>query len=97
MRDPVLKEAVVISRDPRHFIFSVETVGMMTAVEVLIKSLQVLKGKGEKLKEVSEVGVCVCVRERPTQPTPKHPNPKPNPQPPPPTFTHKRRRYKRSS
>eukprot|EP00520_Triparma_pacifica_P012768 CAMPEP_0118656390 /NCGR_PEP_ID=MMETSP0785-20121206/13465_1 /TAXON_ID=91992 /ORGANISM="Bolidomonas pacifica, Strain CCMP 1866" /LENGTH=385 /DNA_ID=CAMNT_0006549249 /DNA_START=65 /DNA_END=1219 /DNA_ORIENTATION=+ len=56
MRDPYLKDVVVISRDPNHFIFSVETVGMLTAVEVLKKSLVVLREKAENLaKEIKAV------------------------------------------
>lgn len=49
MRDPVLKESVKMTRLPNHFIFSVESVGMMPASVVLAESLRVLKTKCEKL------------------------------------------------
>ena len=58
MRDPVLAKAVSISRDPKHFVFSIETVGMISAVDVVLKALEVLSDKGKELK-----GEITAVRE----------------------------------
>jgi len=49
MRNPILKDAVKITRDPQHFIFSIESVGMMPAAVVLAESLRVLKEKCQNI------------------------------------------------
>jgi DNA-directed RNA polymerase I and III subunit RPAC1 len=49
MRNETLKRAVKMERDPGHFIFSIESVGMLSALEILCEALDVLKGKCEKL------------------------------------------------
>merc|ERR1712038_506310 len=45
MRDPILKESVKITRVPNHFIFSVESVGMMKPAVILAEALRVLQKK----------------------------------------------------
>ena len=45
MRNETLKEAVKITRIPNHFIFSVESVGMIPSSVILAESLRVLKNK----------------------------------------------------
>ena len=45
MRNDILKESVQITRIPNHFIFSVESVGMMPSAVILAESLRVLKSK----------------------------------------------------
>jgi len=47
MRNKKLKEAVKITRVPDHFIFSIESVGMLPAATILAEGLRVLKAKAE--------------------------------------------------
>lgn len=49
MRDPVLKDSVKITRVPDHFIFSVESVGMMSPGVILAEALRVLQAKSRNL------------------------------------------------
>ena len=56
MRSEVLKESISIDRVPDHFIFSIEAVGMMSAVDVLLEAIEVLKGKCERLSKLIEGG-----------------------------------------
>ena len=49
MRDPVLKESVKITRIPNHFIFSIESVGMLSPAIILAESLKVLQSKCSNL------------------------------------------------
>ncbi|EED88775.1 dna-directed RNA polymerase I 40kDa polypeptide, rpo1-1-like protein, partial [Thalassiosira pseudonana CCMP1335] len=45
MRNPTLKESIKMSRVPNHFIFSVESVGMMEPAVIVSEALKVLKEK----------------------------------------------------
>ena len=49
MRDPVLKESIKITRIPNHFIFSIESVGMMAPGVILSEALRVLQNKCRNL------------------------------------------------
>jgi DNA-directed RNA polymerase I and III subunit RPAC1 len=49
MRDPILKESVKITRIPNHFIFSIESVGMMKPGVILAEALRVLQTKSRNL------------------------------------------------
>ena len=49
MRDPILKESVKITRVPNHFIFSIESVGMMKPAVILAEALKVLQKKCRNL------------------------------------------------
>lgn len=49
MRDPILKESVKITRVPNHFIFSIESVGMMKPGVILAEALRVLQSKCRNL------------------------------------------------
>jgi DNA-directed RNA polymerase I and III subunit RPAC1 len=49
MRNPVLKESIKMSRIPNHFIFSVESVGMMEPAIIVAEALKVLKNKAINL------------------------------------------------
>lgn len=49
MRDPILKECVKITRIPNHFIFSIESVGMMKPGVILAEALRVLQAKCRNL------------------------------------------------
>ena len=49
MRDPILKESVKITRVPNHFIFSIESVGMLKPGVILAESLKVLQAKCKNL------------------------------------------------
>lgn len=49
MRDPVLKESVKITRVPNHFIFSVESVGMLQPGVIVAEALRVLQDKCRNL------------------------------------------------
>mmetsp|Transcript_10052 Transcript_10052/g.13071 ORF Transcript_10052/g.13071 Transcript_10052/m.13071 type:complete len:273 (+) Transcript_10052:676-1494(+) len=49
MKNPKLKEMVRITREPDHFIFSVESVGMIPASTVVAEAIRVLRQKSEKI------------------------------------------------
>jgi len=49
MRNEDLKNSVQITRIPNHFIFSVESVGMMPASVILAESMKVLKNKCQNI------------------------------------------------
>lgn len=49
MRNPILKESINITRVPNHFIFSIESVGMMSPGVILAESLRVLQSKCHNL------------------------------------------------
>mmetsp|Transcript_29810 Transcript_29810/g.45701 ORF Transcript_29810/g.45701 Transcript_29810/m.45701 type:complete len:396 (-) Transcript_29810:41-1228(-) len=49
MRNPVLKESIKMSRIPNHFIFSVESVGMVSPAVLVAEALRVLQGKCENV------------------------------------------------
>lgn len=49
MRDPILKESIKITRIPNHFIFSIESVGMMKPAVILAEALKVLQAKCKNL------------------------------------------------
>lgn len=49
MRHPVLKERIKMSRIPNHFIFEVESVGMMEPGVIVAEALKVLKEKCERV------------------------------------------------
>jgi DNA-directed RNA polymerase I and III subunit RPAC1 len=54
MRNPVLKESIKMSRIPNHFIFSVESVGMMEPAVIVAEALKVLKNKAINLSGLTE-------------------------------------------
>lgn len=54
MRNPVLKESIKMSRVPNHFIFSVESVGMLEPCVIVAEALKVLKGKCVKVSELAD-------------------------------------------
>ena len=49
MRNPKLKEAVKLTRVPNHFIFSVESIGMLPASTIVAEAIRVLKDKSTRL------------------------------------------------
>lgn len=49
MRNAILKESIKITRVPNHFIFSVESVGMLPPGVILAESLRILQGKCRNL------------------------------------------------
>lgn len=49
MRDPILKESIRMTRISNHFIFSVESVGMMKPGVILAEALRILQSKGSHL------------------------------------------------
>lgn len=54
MRNPVLKESIRMTRVPNHFIFSVESVGMMEPAVIVAEALKVLKEKCEKVSGLAD-------------------------------------------
>lgn len=54
MRNPSLAKKIKIERSARDFIFSIEAVGQISPVDCLVQAIEVLKGKGERLKGVME-------------------------------------------
>ena len=54
MRNPILKESIKMSRIPNHFIFSVESVGMMEPGVIVAESLKVLKEKCERVSGLAD-------------------------------------------
>lgn len=54
MRNPALKESIKMSRIPNHFIFSVESVGMMEPAVIVAEALKVLKNKAINLSGLTD-------------------------------------------
>lgn len=54
MRNPTLKESIKMSRVPNHFIFSVESVGMMEPAVIVSEALKVLKEKCERVNDLAD-------------------------------------------
>jgi DNA-directed RNA polymerase I and III subunit RPAC1 len=54
MRNPVLKESIKMNRIPNHFIFNVESVGMMEPAVIVAEALKILKEKCEKVVELAD-------------------------------------------
>lgn len=54
MRHEYLKEAVQMSRLPNHFIFNIESIGMLPAAVILAESLRVLQTKCDNLISLLE-------------------------------------------
>ncbi|KAL7530944.1 hypothetical protein ACHAWF_003568 [Thalassiosira exigua] len=54
MRNPVLKESIKMSRVPNHFIFSVESVGMLEPAVIVAEALKVLKEKCERVSGLAD-------------------------------------------
>ena len=54
MRNPTLKESIKMSRVPNHFIFSVESVGMMEPAVIVAEALKVLKDKCERVSGLAD-------------------------------------------
>ncbi len=54
MRNPVLKESIKMSRIPNHFIFNVESVGMMEPAIIVTEALKILKKKCERVSGLAE-------------------------------------------
>lgn len=59
MRNPKLKEAVRLTREPDHFIFSVESAGMMPAATIVSEAIRVLREKTDRL-----VSLCHELKEK---------------------------------
>lgn len=54
MRNEFLKNAIKMSRLENHFIFSIESVGMLPACIILAESLKILKEKAQNLERLLE-------------------------------------------
>ncbi|KAL7526439.1 hypothetical protein ACHAXR_002461 [Thalassiosira sp. AJA248-18] len=54
MRNPTLKESIKMSRVPNHFIFSVESVGMMEPAVIVAEALKILKEKCERVSGLAD-------------------------------------------
>jgi DNA-directed RNA polymerase I and III subunit RPAC1 len=54
MRNPILKESINMSRIPNHFIFNVESVGMMEPAVIVAEALRILKEKCERVVELAD-------------------------------------------
>mmetsp|Transcript_24750 Transcript_24750/g.59670 ORF Transcript_24750/g.59670 Transcript_24750/m.59670 type:complete len:439 (-) Transcript_24750:232-1548(-) len=54
MRNPILKESIKMSRVPNHFIFSVESVGMLEPAVIVAEALKILKEKCEKVSGLAD-------------------------------------------
>lgn len=54
MRNPTLKESIRMTRVPNHFIFSVESVGMMEPAVIVAEALKVLKEKCERVSGLAD-------------------------------------------
>jgi len=57
MRNPILKESVKITRKSDHFIFSIESVGMLPAAVILAESLLTLKRKCQNVIRLAEEAI----------------------------------------
>jgi DNA-directed RNA polymerase I and III subunit RPAC1 len=54
MRNPILKDSLRMTRIPDHFIFSVESVGMMEPGVIVAEALKILKGKCERVSGLAD-------------------------------------------
>ena len=54
MRNQVLKESIKMSRIANHFIFNVESVGMMEPAVIVAEALKILKEKCERVVELAD-------------------------------------------
>lgn len=54
MRDPILVESIRMSRLPKHFIFSVESVGMTSPAVLVAEALRVLQRKCQRLSDLAD-------------------------------------------
>jgi DNA-directed RNA polymerase alpha subunit len=54
MRHPKLAEAIRMSRIPNHYIFSIESVGMMSPGVPLAEALRILQAKCQHLTELAD-------------------------------------------
>jgi DNA-directed RNA polymerase alpha subunit len=54
MRNPILKESIKMSRVPNHFIFSVESVGMMAPAIIVAEALTILQKKCERVSALAD-------------------------------------------
>lgn len=59
MRSPKLKEAIRLTRVADHFIFSVESVGMLPASTIVAEAIRILRDKTDRL-----VGFCHELKEK---------------------------------
>lgn len=57
MRHPKLAEAIRMSRIPNHYIFSVESVGMMSPGVLIAEALRILQAKCQHLTELADKSV----------------------------------------
>ena len=54
MRNPILAEAIKMTRIPNHFIFSVESVGMMKPAVLVAEALRMLQAKCNRIIQLAE-------------------------------------------
>lgn len=54
LRNPALAEAVKMTRIPNHYIFSIESVGMMSPSVIVAEALKVLKEKSERVSALAD-------------------------------------------
>ena len=54
MRNPILKDSIRMTRIPDHFIFSVESVGMMEPAVIVAEALKILKEKCERVSGLAD-------------------------------------------
>jgi len=54
MRNPVLKESIKMTRIPNHFVFSIESVGMIEPAVIVAEALKILKEKCERVSGLAD-------------------------------------------
>jgi DNA-directed RNA polymerase alpha subunit len=54
MRNPILKESVRMTRVPDHFIFTIESVGMMEPAVIVAEALKILREKCERVSGLAD-------------------------------------------
>lgn len=51
LRETTYKDKIILSREPEHYIFTIESVGQIPAPELFIRALEVLENKCDKIDE----------------------------------------------
>lgn len=59
MRNPILKESIKMSRIPNHFIFNVESVGMLEPAVIVAEAIRVLKEKCERISGLADDALAI--------------------------------------
>lgn len=54
MRNPILKESIKMTRVANHFIFNIESVGMLEPGVIVAEAIRILKEKCERVSGLAD-------------------------------------------